>query len=84
MLTDVNNGDTISLFLDPTDTDEPIVPSAVAANINFTMSAIATISVFGTPTGIRPVFDELRVGDHLHVPTCCPSSPSPATPTATI
>jgi hypothetical protein len=57
-----NNADTISLFLDPTDTVEPVVPSAVAANLNFTMSAISTISVFGNPTGIRPAFDELRVG----------------------
>lgn len=54
--------DTISLFLDPTNTVEPVVPSAVAANIDFTMSAIATISVFGNPTGIRPVFDEMRIG----------------------
>jgi hypothetical protein len=61
-MSDQNNGDTIALFLDPTVVDEPIVPSAVAANINFTMSAIATISVFGTPTGIRPTFDELRFG----------------------
>jgi hypothetical protein len=61
-MSDQNNGDTIALFLDPTVVDEPIVPSAVAANINFTMSAIATISVFGNPTGIRPVFDELRFG----------------------
>lgn len=57
-----NNSDTISLFLDPIDSVEPIVPSAVAANINFTMSAISTISVFGNASGIRPVFDELRLG----------------------
>ena len=57
-----NNADNISLFLDPIDSVEPIVPSAVAANINFTMSAISTISAFGNASGIRPAFDELRVG----------------------
>jgi Dockerin type I domain len=57
-----NNADTTSVVLDPTTTVEPIVPSAVAPGINFTMSAISTISVFGNATGIRPAFDDLRVG----------------------
>lgn len=68
VLSSQNNADNVSLFLDPIDSVEPIVPSAVAANINFTMSAISVISVFGNATGIRPVFDELRVGtDYIDV-----------------
>jgi len=61
-LSDQNNADNVSVFFDPVNTVEPVIPTAVAANTNFTVSAIGTIAVYGRPTGIRPVFDELRVG----------------------
>jgi hypothetical protein len=52
--------DTVSVFLNPLTASEPEVPQANAANIDFTLTAMSTISKFGG-TGVKPVFDELRV-----------------------
>ena len=62
VLSDQPTSDTVSVFLDPVDPTEPLNPSAVAANVDFTLAAMSTISTFGSATGIRPAFDELRVG----------------------
>jgi hypothetical protein len=61
VLSDQANMDSISVFLDPVTSEEPEEPTASVSGINYTLTAMSTISTFGTPTGIRPVFDELRV-----------------------
>jgi hypothetical protein len=55
--------DSISVFLDPTSTEEPIVASASRTGLDFTLTAMSAVSRFGTPGGIMPIFDELRVAD---------------------
>jgi len=76
-LSDQPVSDTVSVFLDPYSVDEPVVPSASATNLDFTLSAMSTITVFGDPTGIRPVFDDLRVGTSYHdmIPPIGPKGP---------
>jgi hypothetical protein len=66
--------DTLSVFLDPviaipeigagggSDISEPELPNAIAANLDFSLGAIGTASLFGGAAGMLPVFDELRVG----------------------
>jgi hypothetical protein len=56
------NMDSISVFLDPTSSVEPDLPQASASGLNYTLGAISTISKFGNTGGVRPVFDELRIG----------------------
>lgn len=55
-------GDTISVFVDPLDALEPQLPNGLITGLDFTLGAMSTISYFGNPTGVLPVFDELRVG----------------------
>jgi hypothetical protein len=55
--------DSISVFLDPTSTVEPIIANAARTGLDFTLAAMSTITRFGTPGGIMPIFDELRVAD---------------------
>ena len=73
--------DAISVYLDPTSSTEPDLPSASASGLNFTLGAMSTISFFGTPTGTLPVFDELRVteetGDGLAFTQVIPPLPLP-------
>jgi hypothetical protein len=61
VLSAADASDSISVFLDPTTTVEPVLGNATYTGANFTLSAISTISRFGTPGGLMPVFDELRV-----------------------
>jgi hypothetical protein len=57
-------GDRVSVFLDPVSPQEPIVPHAMAENLDFTLGALGTVSFFSSdPTGgVAPAFDEIRVG----------------------
>jgi hypothetical protein len=57
-------GDSISVLLDPTTTDEPVVWNATATGLDFTLQAIGTLSRFGDtfdPGGQMPIFDDLRI-----------------------
>ena len=39
--------DTIAVYLDPTLSDEPVIPSAAASGVEFTLGAIGGVSLFG-------------------------------------
>lgn len=58
-----NNGDSISLFLDPTSLDEPVVPSAVVTGINAQLGAIGAASFGSGIAGTTTTLDDIRVGD---------------------
>lgn len=59
-LSDQAASDSIFLYLDPTSTTEPDLPSASAGSIDFTLGALGGFSIFGG-SGVFPVFDEMRV-----------------------
>ncbi|MCA9261339.1 MAG: dockerin type I repeat-containing protein, partial [Planctomycetales bacterium] len=61
ILSDQDASDAILMYLDPADSDEPVIPAASVTNVNFTLGAIGSTSIFGG-TGTFPVFDELRIG----------------------
>lgn len=54
--------DSVSVFLDPTTTDEPVVPNAALTGIDVTLGAIGGFTIYGG-TGQGPVVDELRIAD---------------------
>jgi hypothetical protein len=55
-------GDTISVQLDPTVSEEPETFTQTESGLNYTLNAMSTISFFGNAAGQLPIFDELRVG----------------------
>jgi hypothetical protein len=62
-LSDQAASDSISVFLDPTVAEEPEIATVLAGGLDFTMSAMSTISFFGnTDMAELPTFDELYVG----------------------
>jgi hypothetical protein len=58
-----NNGDSISLYLDPPSLDEPVVPSAVVTGINAQLGAIGAASFGSAIAGTTTQMDDIRVGD---------------------
>jgi hypothetical protein len=58
-----NNGDSISLYLDPTSLDEPVVPSALVTGINAQLGAIGAASFGSGIAGPTTNLDDIRVGD---------------------
>lgn len=54
--------DTVSIYLDPTENEEPIIAGAVFPGLDFTLGAIGGPVQFGGG-GTPMVFDELRVAD---------------------
>jgi hypothetical protein len=58
----VAGSDTVSVYLDPKTTEEPVIPNATLTAVDLTLGAIGGMSIYGG-NGISPVFDELRVGD---------------------
>ena len=52
--------DSITLYLDPTDTTEPVIPGAVVTGTNIQLGMIGG-ALFGG-TGTFPAFDEMRAG----------------------
>lgn len=79
--------DTLSVFVDPviaipgmgggSGISEPELPNAVATNLDFTLGAIGTVSLFGVAVGMLPIFDELRVGTTYAdlIPPISPGAP---------
>jgi hypothetical protein len=61
-LTDVDASDRLDVYLDPTETEEPVIASASFTNRNLTLSAISGPVQFGG-AGTAAQFDELRVAD---------------------
>jgi hypothetical protein len=61
-MSDQNLADSIELFLDPTENDEPVIANASWFNINFTLGSVSGPVQFGG-AGTPMVFDELRVAD---------------------
>ena len=61
ILSDQAASDTVQLFLDPTDDEEPILPNVEFVNVDFTLGAMSgPVQFAGTGTGAT--FDEIRVG----------------------
>jgi hypothetical protein len=52
--------DSLSIYLDPLTTEEPVIPNASIAGIDLTLGAIGGFTIYGG-TGIGPVLDEMRV-----------------------
>lgn len=61
VLSDQDAMDSVEMFLDPTDNDEPVVASASFFNQDFTLGSISGPIQFAG-SGTPAVFDELRVG----------------------
>jgi hypothetical protein len=59
-LSDQAASDTIQLYLDPMDTNEPIIPSAEFTNVDFTLGAISAAVQFAG-SGTSTVLDEFRI-----------------------
>lgn len=88
------NQDSISVFLDPSKSEEPVIPSAMLTNRNITLGAIGSFALSGGNGSsglgmpVLPVFDELRVGtefvdvlpDFPLKGDCCGSGPVGADP----
>jgi hypothetical protein len=53
--------DSISVYLDPTNSVEPDLPAASVSGIDFTFSSMGGMTLFGG-SGTFPALDELRVG----------------------
>jgi hypothetical protein len=52
--------DSLSIYLDPLTTEEPVISNALVAGIDLTLGAIGGFTIYGG-TGIGPVLDEMRV-----------------------
>jgi hypothetical protein len=61
VLSDQAASDSVSLYLDPTDATEPVVPGALFTGADLTLGSLGGFTIFGG-TGTFPVLDELRVG----------------------
>jgi hypothetical protein len=59
-LSDQAASDTIQLYLDPMDTNEPIIPNAEFTNVDFTLGSISAAVQFAG-SGTSTVFDEFRI-----------------------
>jgi hypothetical protein len=59
-LSDQPASDTIQLYLDPMDTNEPIIPNAEFTNVDFTLGAISAAVQFAG-SGTNTVLDEFRI-----------------------
>jgi hypothetical protein len=72
-----NNADTLSLYLDPTGTSEPILPSVMVSDVNLSLGSMSVGTVFGgvAGSGTFPVFDEVRVATTFN--EALPPIPSP-------
>ncbi len=62
VLSDVEDSDSVSLFLDPTSAVEPALPNASFTEQNITLGAMG-VSQFGGAGGGYNSFDEIRVAD---------------------
>ena len=61
VLSATDSSDSVSLFLDPQSTDEPVVPNSSVSAFNMTLGSVGSASL-GGGDGPTTVFDEIRVG----------------------
>jgi hypothetical protein len=59
-LTTTAASDSLSIYLDPLTTEEPVIFSAFVGGVDLTLGAIGGFTIYGG-TGTGPVLDELRV-----------------------
>jgi hypothetical protein len=57
------NGDSISLYLDPSTLDEPVIPSGLVTGINASLGAVGLASFGSAIAGATTQLDDIRVGD---------------------
>ena len=77
-LSDQPVSDTVQLFLDPTDNEEPDLPNVEFVNVDFTLGAMSgPVQFADMGTGTGTTFDEIRVGTEFEDVVSFPSGVGP-------